>query len=109
MSGSSALLPNSRMRALRTLLADVTHTHGLRDPPARVESIREPRKSLTANVRSLTGHLTDDLTEHYSHIEREEKLAAAQGVLRLVTAPAAKTRKSDHRSGHPSDGRRTPG
>jgi integrase len=39
-------------------------------------------------VRAMTGHATARMTEHYSHIESEEKRRAADAVLRLVY-PAA--------------------
>ena len=35
-------------------------------------------------VRSITGHVTERMTEHYSHVESEEKRQAANKVLRLV-------------------------
>jgi hypothetical protein len=35
-------------------------------------------------TRSITGHVTQTMTEHYSHVGREEKLAAAGSVVRLV-------------------------
>lgn len=35
-------------------------------------------------VRSITGHVTAAMTEHYSHVDVREKRAAAAGVLRLV-------------------------
>jgi hypothetical protein len=35
-------------------------------------------------TRSITGHVTQAMTEHYSHVGREEKLAAAGSVERLV-------------------------
>jgi integrase len=44
-------------------------------------------------TRSITGHVTQSMTEHYSHVGGEEKLAAAGQIVRLVFAPAEK--KSD--------------
>jgi|GEM_PF-1209648 len=35
-------------------------------------------------TRSITGHVTPAMTEHYSHVGRAEKLAAAGSVVRLV-------------------------
>jgi integrase len=35
-------------------------------------------------VRALTGHVTEEMTEHYSHIGLDERRAAMHGVLRLV-------------------------
>jgi integrase len=39
-------------------------------------------------TRSITGHVTPAMTEHYSHVGREEKLAAAGSVVRLVFGTA---------------------
>lgn len=38
-------------------------------------------------VRSITGHVTERMTEHYSHIEPDEKRRAATDVLHLVYPP----------------------
>ena len=38
-------------------------------------------------TRSITGHVTVAMTEHYSHVDAREKLAAASKVL-LLLAPA---------------------
>jgi len=35
-------------------------------------------------TRSVTGHVTQAMTEHYSHVGREEKLAAAASIAKLV-------------------------
>lgn len=48
-------------------------------------------------TRSITGHVTQAMTEHYSHVGREEKLAAAGSVVRLVFA--AKNRAGGGSSG----------
>ncbi len=39
-------------------------------------------------VRSITGHVTERMTEHYSHIETEEKQQAVNSVLRLFSPGA---------------------
>lgn len=52
-------------------------------------------------TRSITGHVTQAMTEHYSHVGREEKLAAAGGVVRLVFA--GKTEASGGKSGGEPD------
>ena len=36
-------------------------------------------------VRSITGHVTERMTEHYSHVEAEEKQAAVSAGLQLVS------------------------
>jgi integrase len=38
-------------------------------------------------TRAITGHVTQAMTEHYSHVGRDEKLAAAGSVVRLVLGP----------------------
>ena len=38
-----------------------------------------------AVVRSVTGHVTERMTEHYSHVEAEEKQQAVRAVLHLVS------------------------
>jgi hypothetical protein len=38
-------------------------------------------------TRAITGHVTQATTEHYSHVGRDEKLAAAGSVVRLVLGP----------------------
>jgi hypothetical protein len=35
-------------------------------------------------TRSITGHVSQEMTEHYSHVAREEKLKAASEVVKLV-------------------------
>jgi integrase len=35
-------------------------------------------------VRAITGHVTDAMTVHYSHVDKSEKHAAADRVLQLV-------------------------
>ena len=35
-------------------------------------------------TRSITGHVTQAMTEHYSHVGRDEKLAAAGSIVRMV-------------------------
>jgi hypothetical protein len=42
-------------------------------------------------VRSLTGHSTEKMTEHYSHIEQYEKQAAVTNVVRLMEETSEKT------------------
>jgi len=34
--------------------------------------------------RAITGHLTEEMTEHYSHVDRAEKLRAADQVVALA-------------------------
>jgi hypothetical protein len=37
-----------------------------------------------APARAITGHVTERMTEHYSHVDVGEKKAAVEGMLRLV-------------------------
>jgi hypothetical protein len=39
----------------------------------------------------MTGHVTERMTEHYSHVESDEKQQAASDVLRLVFPPPARS------------------
>jgi integrase len=38
-------------------------------------------------TRSITGHVTASMTEHYSHVGADEKLRAASSIVRLLTTP----------------------
>jgi hypothetical protein len=49
-------------------------------------------------TRSITGHVTQAMTEHYSHVGAEEKLAAAENIVRMVLGT------SDATPGGGSDG-----
>lgn len=42
---------NTRLRLLKTLLADVTHEHGLPNPAARVSGVREPKRTKPRTVK----------------------------------------------------------
>lgn len=53
-------------------------------------------------TRSITGHVTQAMTEHYSHVGREEKLAAAGNVVRLVFG-GAEPPSGGSGGGSPSD------
>ena len=44
-------------------------------------------------TRSITGHATAAMTEHYSHVDAREKLAAASKIL-LLLAPASQVGES---------------
>lgn len=35
-------------------------------------------------TRAIVGHMTEEMTEHYSHVDAEEKRVAAEGLLQLV-------------------------
>ena len=35
-------------------------------------------------TRAITGHVTEEMTEHYSHVDRAEKLRAADQVVALA-------------------------
>lgn len=66
-------------------------------------------------VRSIIGHVTERMTEHYSWVELEEKRAAIGGVLRLVHSAsegsdeAAPTDESDTSCDTSADGTTTAG
>jgi hypothetical protein len=42
-------------------------------------------------VRSITGHVTERMTEHYSHVEPEEKRRATNAVVQLIGVSAARS------------------
>ncbi len=46
-------------------------------------------------TRSITGHVTQSMTEHYSHVGGAEKLAAAGQIVRLVFTQPPKTETVD--------------
>jgi integrase len=50
-------------------------------------------------VRSMTGHVTERMTEHYSHVGNEEKQAAVAKVLVLVSNAAEGADRGADRSG----------
>ena len=54
--------------------------------------------------RALTGHVTEQMQRHYSHVSLDEKRAAVAGVLRLVPPTGGDRggdeRKSRRRRGH---------
>jgi integrase len=77
------------MNALRTALATALKqagigrrftVHGLR------RSFNNRSRQVAGEIvtRSITGHVSQEMTEHYSHVGREEKLAAAASVVKLV-------------------------
>ncbi len=55
-------------------------THGLR------RTFNNLSRQLNGEIvtRSMTGHVTEAMTEHYSHVGREEKLAAVGRIAQLV-------------------------
>ncbi len=55
-------------------------THGLR------RTFNNLSRQVAGEIvtRSITGHVTAAMTEHYSHVGREEKLAAAGSIVRMV-------------------------
>ena len=52
-------------------------------------------------VKSITGHTTDQMLEHYSMVDAAEKKAASLGVLRLVKGSATET---GHQTGQAPSG-----
>jgi integrase len=55
-------------------------------------------------TRSITGHVTAAMTEHYSHVGSEEKLAAAGSIVRMVMG--TETEEKSGGSGGGSEARR---
>jgi integrase len=60
--------------------------HGLR------RTFNNLSRQVAGNIvtRAITGHVTEEMTEHYSHVDRAEKLRAADQVVALagIRAPA---------------------
>lgn len=71
-------------RALKAAGVPQITVHGLR------RSFNNLARQVTSGeiVRSITGHVTEGMTWHYSHINAQEKLAAATSVLRLIRGGA---------------------
>src|SRR3954468_13111991 len=73
----------------------------MRGPPAfscdsHRESNRDSRSKKTQGVapvvaRAITGHVTERMTEHYSHVDVGEKKAAVEGMLKLVKGGKAES------------------
>ena len=56
-------------------------THGLR----RTFNNEVRREAGEIVARSITGHVTQAMTEHYSHVDRAEKLAAVSSIARRMS------------------------
>jgi integrase len=50
-------------------------------------------------IRSLTGHVTEQMREHYSSVALDEKRAAVAGVLKLVSGPGSGDSGGDTKGG----------
>jgi len=48
-------------------------------------------------ARAITGHVTQRMTEHYSHVDVGEKRAAVEGMLKLVKGGESGTTSDDTR------------
>lgn len=60
-------------------------------------------------VRSITGHVTERMTEHYSHVEADEKQAAVTAVLQLVSTGRGGSGTSGGTSPEPGNDSGQPG
>jgi integrase len=58
-------------------------THGLR------RTFNNLSRQVAGEIvtRSITGHVTSAMTEHYSHVGSQEKMAAAGSIVRMVMGP----------------------
>ena len=86
-SPTSTLTPSGKSpSAARARSQARWHHEAFHDPrlPAHVHLARQVAGEIV--TRSITGHVTQAMTEHYSHVGRREKLAAAGSVVRLVFA-----------------------
>jgi integrase len=50
-------------------------------------------------TRSITGHVTQSMTEHYSHVGGAEKLAAAGQIVRLVFSKSSEVESAQESGG----------
>jgi integrase len=95
-----------KQNALRTALATALLQAGI-SRRLTVHGLRRSFNNLSRQVageivtRSITGHVTQEMTEHYSHVGRDEKLAAGSAVARLVlpSAPVGPEGESGDRCG----------
>ena len=101
--------PSSLYKAWRRCIevAEIGHrftVHGMRY--TFTDLVR--RANVDAVVRrALTGHVTEQMQRHYSHVSLDEKRAAVAGVLRLVP-PSGGDRGGDQRKGRLAQSRRRP-
>jgi len=52
--------------------------------PTLIAKGRRPAKVITVVTRAMTGHVTDQMAEHYSFVENAEKRAALVSISRLI-------------------------
>ena len=69
-------------------------THGLR------RTFNNLSRQVAGKIvtRSITGHVTSAMTEHYSHVGSQEKLAAAGSIVRMVMETDAE-KKAEGKNG----------
>lgn len=99
------LLPKVWLRwALISVLKKVgikrrVSTHGLR------RTFNNLSRQVAGEIvtRSITGHVTSAMTEHYSHVGSQEKLAAAGSIVRMVMGTDAE-KKAEKANGGSSGG-----
>jgi len=106
-AGVFALARSSSPTGCRSGVGGRITTHGLR----RTLNNLTRQVSTGEVVRSIIGHSTERMTEHYSWIELDEKRAAITGVLRLVegSAPDRSADESDDSCDTPADGNESAG
>jgi len=90
LTPASGRRPLPLRRALRRVgISKRVSVHGLR------RTFNNLSRQVAGNIvtRAITGHVTEEMTEHYSHVDRAEKLRAADQVVALAgpRAPANDT------------------
>ena len=84
--GPCALRFPLRRALVRAGITKRVTVHGLR------RTFNNLSRQVAGNIvtRAITGHVTEEMTEHYSHVDRAEKLRAADQVVALagLRAPA---------------------
>jgi integrase len=96
-----------KQNALRTALAAALAAAGIKRP-LTVHGLRRTFNDLSRQVageivtRSITGHVTQAMTEHYSHVGDGERVSAGSAVARLVLPPIAPGPSGDRSGDRPA-------
>jgi hypothetical protein len=101
------LLPKSWLRwamisvLMKTGIKKRVTIHGLR------RTFNNLSRQVTGEIvtRSITGHVTQAMTEHHSHVGAQEKLAAAENIVRMVLGTPDATPRRGSGGGAPSSHR----
>lgn len=90
--GEPTIGPTVR-KPFRDVLDDLAKNEALAMPRLTIHGLRRTLNNLLRQqaqgevVRSVTGHVTERMTEHYSHVSRDEKSTAMAKVFSIVRPP----------------------